>query len=141
MAILGKKEALEEIRSAIHNKIFGSNTNLSFLEKIKHPFKQTQILSLLGAVFKKREEQKIRHFMADIFAGEIVEIADNDNETFDGSDNRENVARAKLRIDTRKWLMEQFAPHLYGSGKVGKVDKSASSIFSTRVYLPENGRS
>lgn len=140
MAILGKREALEDIQSAIHNKIFGSNANLSFIEKLKQPFKKSQILALLGSVFKAREEQKIRHFLADFFAGEIVDIADNDNEVFDETDSRETVARAKLRIDTRKWLMEQFAPHLYGTAKTGKAEKSGHSVFSTRVYLPENGR-
>jgi len=34
VAILGKKEALEDVRSAIQNKIFGSNANLSFIGRV-----------------------------------------------------------------------------------------------------------
>ncbi|MBL4906405.1 MAG: hypothetical protein JKX94_03060 [Sneathiella sp.] len=89
----------------------------------------------------KPEQQNIRQFLADFFAGEIVQIADNDNEDPEGGSAKENVARAKLRIDTRRWLMEQFAPHLYGSGKMAKDDRGADPVFRAKVYLPENGRS
>jgi hypothetical protein len=39
-------------------------------------------------------------------AEEIIDIADFENE--------EDVQRAKLRIDTRKWLMSKMAPKKYG---------------------------
>jgi hypothetical protein len=51
------------------------------------------------------------------------------------------VARAKLRIDTRKWLMEQFAPQRYGSGGTATGrDRKVKSLFRTKLYLPDNGR-
>tara|TARA_R100001086_G_C11694547_1_gene219570 strand:- start:3 stop:410 length:408 start_codon:yes stop_codon:yes gene_type:complete len=40
------------------------------------------------------------------FAEDIIEIAD------DG--NAEDVQRAKLRVDARKWLMSKMAPKKYG---------------------------
>ncbi len=134
-----RKESLESIRSIIHNKIFGSNNDLSFMDRLRYPGKLTQLLSVLGTVFKKPEQENIRHFLADFFAGEIVQIADNDNEELEGPSSKETLARAKLRIETRRWLMEQFAPHLYGSGKTAR--DIAAPLFKTQVYLPENGRS
>lgn len=57
---------------------------------------------------------------ADILAEECLEIADDDsNDTkvnFDGSEicNTEFIARARLRVDTRKWLASKLLPKQYG---------------------------
>lgn len=48
-------------------------------------------------------------------AEDILEIADEGNE--------EDVQRAKLRIDTRKWLMSKMAPKRYSD----KVDHTLSN--------------
>lgn len=47
-----------------------------------------------------------REAQMDAMAEDILEIADEGNE--------EDVQRAKLRIDTRKWLMSKMAPKRYG---------------------------
>lgn len=134
-----RKESLETIRSIIHNKIFGSNRDLSFMDRLKQPGRLTQLLSILGTVFKKTEQENVRQFLADFFAGEIVQIADNDNEEIEGASSKDTLARAKLRIETRRWLMEQFAPQLYGSNKTAW--DGHAPLLQTKVYLPENGRS
>jgi len=57
---------------------------------------------------------------ADYLAEEIIGIADDDsNDTFIGDDgkvciNAANVARAKLRVDSRKWMAVRLLPRLYG---------------------------
>jgi len=57
---------------------------------------------------------------ADILAEECLEIADDDsNDTkinFDGTEvcNTEFIARARLRVDTRKWLASKLLPKQYG---------------------------
>ncbi|OUR76613.1 hypothetical protein A9Q83_13655 [Alphaproteobacteria bacterium 46_93_T64] len=144
MSFLRGGDVFENIRQTISNQVLGRNASLSFLEKLKKPKNLVNLLSLRGLVFKKKEEEKIRQFLADLFAGEIIEIADNatkeDPSENMKSDTREVVARAKLRIDTRKWLMEHFSPSFYGNTKVEKENKGPSSLFRAKVYLPENGR-
>ncbi|MEH6495978.1 MAG: hypothetical protein V7740_09575 [Pseudomonas marincola] len=144
MSFLRNSDAFESIRQAISNQILGSNVNIAFLDKVKDPKYFMNLLTLRGVAFKKKDEEKVRHFLADLFAGEIVQIADNpvENDNLEDTkpDSRENVARSKLRIDTRKWLMEHFAPNFYGSSKFDKGDKVQKSLFRAKVYLPENGR-
>ena len=61
-----------------------------------------------------------RELQAEHFAGEIIEIADNstsDRFTDDKGKvlvDHEVVARDRLRVDTRKWLMARMAPKKYG---------------------------
>ncbi|MDP3845942.1 MAG: hypothetical protein Q8R10_05895 [Pseudomonas sp.] len=61
-----------------------------------------------------------REAQADLLAGEILEIADDSSgDTFTDKDgntrlDREFVARARLRVDSRKWLASKLAPKKYG---------------------------
>lgn len=58
-------------------------------------------------------------------AQEIVTIADDAAGDYIQKENakgqvqtvpdRDNIARAKLRIDVRMWLMARLAPHIYGA--------------------------
>lgn len=57
---------------------------------------------------------------ADILAEECLEIADDDSYDIkldkDGNEicNTEFIARARLRVDTRKWLASKLLPKQYG---------------------------
>lgn len=57
---------------------------------------------------------------ADLFAEEIIEISDdgsNDTSTDDDGHtvvNHDVIARSRLRVDTRKWLMARMMPKKYG---------------------------
>lgn len=56
---------------------------------------------------------------ADLMAEEILDISDNeDNDMIAGamgmSGNATAVARARLRVDSRKWLMSKLLPKKYG---------------------------
>lgn len=57
---------------------------------------------------------------ADILAEECLEIADDDSNDVkfdkDGNElcNTEFIARARLRVDTRKWLASKLLPKQYG---------------------------
>lgn len=46
---------------------------------------------------------------------EIIDIADTPPK--DHYDTHEDISRAKLRIDTRKWLASKLAPKIYGDQK------------------------
>ncbi|MBO0334566.1 hypothetical protein J0X12_13135 [Sneathiella sp. CAU 1612] len=129
---------IELLKSALHNKIWRRNVALPLLEEIKQAGRINDIVALLGSVFLKKEEETVRRFVADVFAGEILEIADNANDNDAEKEAREDIARSKLRIDTRKWLMAHFAPAQYGDGAAN--DKGKRSFPVPRLYLPENGR-
>lgn len=61
-------------------------------------------------------------FCADCLADEIIEIADDSSrDTYIDRKgqrviNHKAIARAKLRIDARKWLAAKLAPKKYGRG-------------------------
>ena len=131
---------IETIKSALHNKIWRRNTAIPLLEEIKKVGRISDIVALLGSVFQRKEEETVRRFVADVFAGEILEIADNANDNAqDTAVQREDIARSKLRIDTRKWLMAHFAPTHYGDGAAAN-DKGKGTFLAPRLYIPENGR-
>ena len=62
------------------------------------------------------------------FVDEIIEIADdtaNDYITNDAGKrvvDHENINRAKLKIDTRKWLASKLAPKIYGDSVKVETD-------------------
>ena len=110
------------------------------------PVKQT-VLNWLND--PKRSEfvaqyTRARVAQADHFAEEILEIADDGvNDTYvkeDGTEivNHDHIARSRLRVDSRKWLMSKMAPKKYGdkldlehSGGV-KVEKIERTIVDPR---------
>lgn len=65
-----------------------------------------------------------REAQADYYAEEIIEISDDgtndwmERKLSDGSsepvENKDVLARSRLRVDTRKWLMARMAPKKYG---------------------------
>ncbi|MBP6564009.1 MAG: terminase small subunit protein [Burkholderiales bacterium] len=71
------------------------------------------------------------------FADEIVEIADdgrNDKWTDDeGGEHVDHdvIARSRLRVDTRKWLMSKLAPKKYGD----RLDVNASHSGGVEVKI------
>tara|TARA_R100000005_G_scaffold95776_1_gene78732 strand:- start:7093 stop:7518 length:426 start_codon:yes stop_codon:yes gene_type:complete len=137
---------VELIKSALYNKIWKRSAALPLLEEIKRAGRIKDIVTLLGSVFLKKEEETVRRFIADVFAGEILEIADNafpdGDSAADGTSgrDREDVARSKLRIDTRKWLMAHFAPAQYGDGAGSDKAARRGLLTPPQLYIPENGR-
>jgi hypothetical protein len=64
---------------------------------------------------------RAREARADAMAEEILEISDDDSgDAITDPDsgatrlNTEFVARSRLKVDTRKWLMARMAPKVYG---------------------------
>lgn len=70
----------------------------------------------------KDQYDEARIELCQFWADQIVDISDDnlmdwkkDPKTGRDVPNWDNVARARLRIETRKWLMERVVPHLYGN--------------------------
>lgn len=53
--------------------------------------------------------------IADDASNDWMERTGKDGESIGWQLNGEHVNRSKLRIDTRKWIMERMAPKTYGS--------------------------
>lgn len=79
---------------------------------------------------------------ADILAEECLEIADDDTfdvkinpETGDEYCNTEFIARARLRVDTRKWLASKLLPKQYGqqAEEAKQVDKSVVEMLIDKL--------
>jgi hypothetical protein len=84
------------------------------------PGKSTVMRWLAANEAFRDQYARAREAQADYWAEEIIEISDESaRDTIaseDGAErmNGEFVARSRLRVDTRKWLMARMAPKKYG---------------------------
>lgn len=73
-------------------------------------------------------------------AEELLEISDDgSNDTYmddEGNikNNPEIVARSRLRVDTRKWMLAKMLPKIYGD----KIDHNISGGFTVTLNNSEN---
>jgi len=132
---------LDVIKKTVQERFQWRKKAVPILEEIRKAGRLVDMVAVLGSVFQRKEEVIIRQFMADVLAGEILEIADgaNDNEAPEEGPP-EDVPRSKLRIDTRKWLMANFSPLKYSDRPVAANDTGSASFQVPQLYLPENGR-
>ncbi|USG59942.1 hypothetical protein NBZ79_12220 [Sneathiella marina] len=136
---------LDVIKKTVQERFQWRKNAVPILEEIRKAGRLVDMVAVLGSVFQRKEEVIIRQFMADVLAGEILEISDgandndNDNEA-EAESPGEDVPRSKLRIDTRKWLMANFSPMKYSDRPVAANDTGSASFKAPRLYLPENGR-
>jgi len=73
--------------------------------------------------FLQRYEQA-KEESADALADEMLDIADDSERDYteEGRVNTEHVQRARLRVDTRKWIASKLKPKKYGD----KLDLNAN---------------
>ena len=63
---------------------------------------------------------RAREALADVYADEIIEIADDGSRDYktldDGREvpDQDHIARSRLRVDARKWAASKLAPKKYG---------------------------
>lgn len=85
---------------------------------------------------------RAREAQADALFDEILDIADDSRNDFmerqlgeDGPTvavvDHENIARAKLRVDARKWMAGKLRPKVYGE----KIDIEHSGVIDVRGVL------
>ena len=95
------------------------------------PDKTTVLRWLATHAAFRTQYASAREAQADYYAEEIIEISDDasndwmtrnrgDGET-EEVENKEVLARSRLRVDTRKWLMARMAPKKYGDRIVQEV--------------------
>jgi hypothetical protein len=71
---------------------------------------------------------RAKQMQAELLASEILEIADDGrNDTYVDAESGEErtdhdvIARSKLRVDTRKWVLSKMLPKVYGDKIVSEV--------------------
>lgn len=61
---------------------------------------------------------------ADALADEMLDIADDSERDYNGEKlNGENIQRARLRVDTRKWIAAKLKPKKYGDKTILSGDE------------------
>lgn len=84
---------------------------------------------------KARQAQALR------WADEIMEISDDGTndymETKEGNEvvNHEHIARSRLRVDTRKWLLSKLLPKQFGD-KMTLGGDAENPVIIQKVYEP-----
>lgn len=96
------------------------------------PGKRTVFRWLSGNPEFRHQYAQARESQAEAIADEILEISDdgtNDTQVDENGFERVNhdhIARSKLRVDSRKWLLSKLAPKKYGDQlgvtHVGELD-------------------
>lgn len=82
---------------------------------------------------------RARENLAERWAAEIVEIADD--RSGDLSDiGKARVARDRLRVDTRKWLVAKVVPKIYGDRKEIEVKGETNTTIQV-VFADESDES
>jgi hypothetical protein len=77
----------------------------------------------------RRDYARARRWQARYYAEQMIEIADDVSEDATGELRMPNavaVNRAKLRIDTRKWIAAKLLPKKYGDSQTLKAEHSGS---------------
>ena len=95
------------------------------------------IETVLGWLFRKDRQLEgfaqryanAREAQAEVWADELVDISDppSGNET----DDSVAVNRARLRVDTRKWVASKLLPHRYGD----RIEHAHTGSVSVKINL------
>jgi hypothetical protein len=126
----------DEIAETICQRIAGGQGLVEICRDEAMPHRSTVFRWLAkDAGFRDRYAQA-REAQADYFGDEILEIADNAANDWmlrqQGEDtvevaNHDHIARSRLRVDSRKWLMSKLAPKKYGD-KVETVHSGSVEV-------------
>ena len=111
----------EDLASAICGRLADGESLRSICETDDMPARSTVYAWLTDDVdgFSDRYA-RARTIQAETIADELIEIADdNSRDVRVGLDGREtpdfdHIARSRLRVDTRKWLLSKMLPKQYG---------------------------
>ena len=109
-----------ETATAICERLSQGESLRKICEDEAMPSKSTVMLWLNAHPEFSDQYAHAREAQADHWAEEIVQISDDGaNDTYKDDDgnvrtDQDVIARSRLRVDTRKWLMARMAPKKYG---------------------------
>lgn len=132
-----------EVATAICDRLSVGESLRSICDDEAMPGRSTVFRWLANIREFQDQYARAREAQADYWAEQIIEISDDgQNDTYtDGEGNERTnqdvIARSRLRVDTRKWLMARMAPKKYGDKVVQEiVGKDGGPVETvTRVEL------
>jgi hypothetical protein len=140
--ICGQNDKPESLRSICRDEIMPS-TGTVMRWVAKHPEFQEQYRAAREAQVEVHHEEILE--ISDNCTDDVQMILGNAEEGELGRINHSAVARAKLQVDTRKWIMSKMAPKKYGekvqvenSGKVVIAEETDEEI-AARFAAKQNG--
>jgi hypothetical protein len=114
-----------EIAETICDRLIGGESLRAICADPRMPAKATVCRWLARNQEFRHAYALAREFQAENFAHEILKIADDSSgdyikkTTADGKvvwvEDKENIARCRLQIKTRKWVLARMAPRKYGN--------------------------
>lgn len=100
----------EEIVAYICSEIASGRSLRSICEEEQSPHRQTVFKWLSKYPSFNDQYAKAQKERTESFAEDILDIADQ----YSRDEEVDHINRARLRIDTRKWLMSKMAPKRFG---------------------------
>ena len=120
------KKDINKIKEKIIDNISNGKSLKSILDTNKEMPNRTTVYSWLNSANEKYDEEFFNNYTratqdrADVLVEEIISIADNQEKDVylddDGKEqtNHNVINRARLRVDSRKWIAGKMKPKKYG---------------------------
>jgi len=133
--VSGKSTFTQEMADKICERIIGGETVGQITADDNMPAKSTVFKWLAENSGFSDQYARAKMAQMDMMAEELLEIADDgtndwmerkndDGEAYGWRENGEAMARSRLRVDTRKWLMSKMAPKKYGERTTTDINHS-----------------
>ncbi len=121
----------DELADEICQRIAEGESLRSICRDERFPAQSTVFRWLTANKDFQEQYAHAREAQADFWADEIIEISDDGrNDTYETENgertNQDVIARSRLRVDTRKWLMARMAPKKYGDKVTQEIDHKSS---------------
>lgn len=137
------KKQIEDIFNEVCERIENKEALRTILKEDNMPSTQTFYRWIDSNEDKSKQYARACQMRADAIFDEMIDIADDQEEdviTIGGKEctNHNVINRARLRIDTRKWMLSKLNPKKYGD----KVDVTSDNekMDTTVIVLPANER-
>ncbi len=130
----GKSTYNDETAQAICDELASGESLRNICKKPDYPAISTVMLWLKEQAAFSEQYVRARELQTETWANEINDIAD--------AATPEDFQVAKLRVDTRKWLLSKLAPKKYGDrlDVTGAVGLNIERIILTAPPLPPMNR-
>jgi hypothetical protein len=134
-------EDLTDVQMELCHRIMGGES-VARICRDRHMPAQSTVFQWLTSNDRFREAYQIaKQLMAETLADEVLDISDDSAGDYVQGENgaafnSEHVQRAKLRVDSRKWLASKLAPKRYGDAATLKHESGMSLNVVTGVPQP-----
>ena len=136
----------DNLRKKILNKISDGYSVRKLCADRKYPTRDMFYKWIREDASFAEDYEKATQYRADFLADEILEIADDDLGDFDVRDlddetiakiDQIRLARAKVKIDARKWIAAKMSPKKYGNNVKVESDNKHDHAGSVTIEITD----